>query len=44
MSDIWHAGYDAAARGVKWWNNPYPSGSVEAFQWDQGHTRWRMTH
>ncbi|UTC28669.1 hypothetical protein MARCHEWKA_01560 [Brevundimonas phage vB_BpoS-Marchewka] len=35
------AGYAAARRGVKWWNNPHPSGSVEAYTWDRGHTRYR---
>lgn len=36
-------GYEAAQNGVKWWNNPHPSGSVESYDWDKGHTRFR-TH
>lgn len=39
---IWLAGYAAARQGVKWWNNPHPSGSAAAYQWDQGHTRRRI--
>ncbi|WP_273033166.1 hypothetical protein [Pseudaminobacter soli (ex Zhang et al. 2022)] len=34
-------GYEAARRGVKWWRNPYPSGSEDAYTWDKGHTRFR---
>lgn len=43
-TQIWLDGYAAAARGVKWWHNPHESGSVEAYQWDKGHTRYRQTH
>jgi len=35
------AGYEAARAGTKWWKNPHPSGSLEAYQWDNGHTRHR---
>ena len=35
-------GYLAAQRGVKWWHNPYPSGTVDAYEWDCGHTRYRI--
>ena len=35
-------GYAAARRGVKWWDNPHPSGSVLAYEWDRGHTRCRI--
>lgn len=44
MTDpIWMEGYAAAKAGVNWWDNPYESGSAEAYRWDQGHTRFR-TH
>jgi hypothetical protein len=41
QSLLWIEGNEAAAKGVKWWDNPHPSGSVEAYQWDQGHTHHR---
>lgn len=34
-------GVKAAQAGVKWWINPYPSGSTQAYQWDKGHTAYR---
>lgn len=34
-------GAKAHADGVKWWNNPYPSGSPDAHEWDKGHTAAR---
>lgn len=34
-------GAKACRDGVKWYHNPFPSGSVEAYQWDQGHTKQR---
>lgn len=34
-------GLRAQREGVKWWNNPYPSGSREAYRWDKGHTLGR---
>lgn len=41
---IEQSGFDAAKRGVVWWNNPFESGSVHAGQWDAGHTRWRAAN
>ena len=38
------SGYQAASRGVNWWNNPYDSGSAQAGAWDAGHTRWRLAN
>jgi len=35
-------GAEAHKAGVKWWENPHPSGSVAAFQWDTGHTMARL--
>lgn len=43
-ADIAQSGFDAAARGVVWWNNPFDSGSREAAQWDDGHTRQRTAN
>lgn len=40
--DLDAAGYAAAAAGVMWWNNPHAGGSTDAYQWDQGHTRYRQ--
>lgn len=34
-------GLAAQAAGVPWWENPYPSGSREAYAWDLGHTAGR---
>lgn len=34
-------GVAAAKNGTPWYNNPYKSGSVEAYQWDKGHTHYR---
>ncbi len=34
-------GETAARAGVKWWDNPYPSGSAEAGHWDKGLTAVR---
>lgn len=39
--DEWNAGFDAAANGVKWHENPNESGSRKAYAWDEGHTYWR---
>lgn len=36
------AGVLAERQGVKWWNNPHPSGSVDAYEWDKGHTAARI--
>lgn len=44
MNPLWIEGYQAARRGVKWWQNPHPSGSADAYAWDKGHTRYRHTH
>lgn len=41
QAEIEAAGAAACRAGVKWWNNPHPSGSVAAYQWDTGHTRVR---
>jgi len=38
---ITKAGAQACRDGVKWWNNPHPSGSVAAKAWDNGHTTAR---
>ena len=38
---IFELGYKAQKDGVKWWNNPYPSGGKDAYEWDKGHTRGR---
>jgi hypothetical protein len=32
------AGTQAERDGIKWWNNPYPSGGVASYEWDKGHT------
>lgn len=37
------AGAKACAGGVDWWNNPYPSGSTAAYEWDKGHTAARKS-
>ncbi|AXQ69590.1 hypothetical protein HOU03_gp008 [Caulobacter phage CcrSC] len=42
MTALEKRGYKAAQAGVKWWNNPHPSGSPAAYQWDKGHTRHRL--
>lgn len=47
MKNQYDAGVEAELAGVKWWQNPNPSGSVAAYQWDQGHTdarRLRKAH
>jgi hypothetical protein len=36
-------GAKAHADGVKWWDNPYPSGSPAAYEWDKGHTAARRS-
>lgn len=41
---IEQSGFDAAKRGVVWWNNPFESGSAQAGQWDAGHTLWRLAN
>lgn len=41
---IFQQGFRAAQCGVMWWNNPFPSGSHDAYQWDQGHTAYRLAH
>lgn len=38
----YQAGFAAHGAGVKWWNNPHPSGSIDAYEWDQGHTAARQ--
>lgn len=40
-SDAEADGRRAARAGVMWWNNPHPSGSVKAGEWDAGHTAVR---
>lgn len=42
MDPIYMEGHAAAKAGVNWWENPYESGSREAYRWDQGHTRYRI--
>lgn len=37
---IMQAGRDAATAGVPWYKNPYPSGSWQAYQWDQGQVEY----
>jgi len=37
MNEINREGFDACKKGVDWFENPYPSGSCEAWQWDWGH-------
>lgn len=32
------AGHAAAIAGIRWQDNPHPSGSREAYAWDGGHT------
>jgi hypothetical protein len=39
----YRAGYLQCAGGTKWWLNPHVPGSLEAAEWDAGHTR-RRTH
>ena len=43
-AEIEASGFDAAARGVVWYANPFESGSVQSKQWDDGHTRWRRAN
>lgn len=43
MNAIERQGFEAQRNGVVWWNNPFRSGSVEAFQWDRGHTLARQS-
>ncbi len=38
---IFQQGAKDCEGGVKWWENPHPSGSVAAYQWDKGHTSIR---
>ena len=35
------AGFTAERAGVRWYENPRPSGSVASYQWDCGHTAAR---
>jgi hypothetical protein len=37
------AGWTAQRVGTPWHSNPHPSGSVEAYSWDRGHTTARAT-
>ncbi len=41
MDPLFIEGLQAARKGVEWWENPYPSGSREAYRWDTGHTQHR---
>jgi hypothetical protein len=41
VQDVHAQGEQAHHDGVKWWNNPHPSGSVKSYIWDQGHTAAR---
>lgn len=34
-------GQEAFKAGKRWYENPYPGGSVESYQWDRGHTSVR---
>lgn len=38
MTNLYLEGFKAEQEGIKWWVNPYESGSVEAYEWDKGHT------
>lgn len=41
QTEAWTQGAKAKYEGIEWWKNPYPSGSVVAYEWDQGHTAAR---
>lgn len=43
QSEYFTKGAKAHADGVKRYNNPYPSGSVHAAEWDKGHTAARTS-
>lgn len=37
-TQIFKAGYEAEKGGVRWYQGPHKGGSIEAYEWDQGHT------
>ena len=39
--EIANEGVKAQQAGVRWYENPYPAGSVDAASWDKGHARER---
>ena len=38
---VFKEGVKACRDGVKWYSNPYPSGSSSAYEWDRGHSAIR---
>lgn len=42
FDDIHAEARQAHRDGVKWWQNPYPSGSADAYEWDSAHTAARL--
>lgn len=40
--DVYREGLQAERDGTPWFENPYESGSKEAYWWDRGHTAGRI--
>lgn len=42
QSEHYKAGREAHKAGVRWWHNPHRSGTLDAYEWDRGHTDARL--